>query len=122
MVKMGDADAMVSGIAHEYPDVMRPALQIFGTREGASIVCGLYIMIIRDDVYLFTDTTMNIEPNAATLSETAILANDFDMMEGLGIYEIAPEDLALCEFACTSKQPVQQILQAGLDLVKKECA
>ncbi len=83
MVKMGDADAMVGGIAHEYPDVMRPALQIFGTRDGASIVCGLYIMIIRDDVYLFTDTTMNIEPNATTLSETAILANDFAKTLGI---------------------------------------
>ncbi|MGB7341474.1 MAG: NADP-dependent malic enzyme [Phototrophicaceae bacterium] len=83
MVKSGDADAMVSGIAHEYPDVIRPALQIFGTREGASIVCGLYIMIIRDDVYLFTDTTVNIEPNAATLAETAILANDFAKTLGI---------------------------------------
>lgn len=52
----------------------------------------------------------------------ACLVEDIDMMEGLGIYEIAPEDLALCEFACTSKQPAQQILRAGLDLVKKECA
>ena len=50
------------------------------------------------------------------------LVEDIDAMEGLGIYEIVPEDLALCEFACTSKQPVQQILQAGLYLVKKECA
>ena len=83
MVKMGHADAMVSGIAHEYPDVIRPALQIFGTRESASIVCGLYIMIIRDDVYLFTDTTMNIEPNAEVLSETAILANDFAKTLGI---------------------------------------
>ncbi|MFT6715576.1 MAG: Na+-transporting NADH:ubiquinone oxidoreductase subunit A [Saprospiraceae bacterium] len=52
----------------------------------------------------------------------ACLVEDIDMMEGLGIYEIVPEDLALCEFACTSKQPAQEILQAGLDLVKKECA
>ncbi|MAW65944.1 MAG: NADH:ubiquinone reductase (Na(+)-transporting) subunit A [Flavobacteriales bacterium] len=50
------------------------------------------------------------------------LVEDIDAMEGLGIYEIIPEDLALCEFACTSKQPVQEILQTGLDLVKKECA
>jgi len=52
----------------------------------------------------------------------ACLVEDIDMMEGLGIYEIVPEDIALCEFACTSKQPTQEILQAGLDLVKKECA
>ncbi|MEM9951828.1 MAG: NADP-dependent malic enzyme [Chloroflexota bacterium] len=83
MVKQGHADAMVSGIAHEYPDVIRPALQIFGTRDNASIVCGLYIMIVRDDVYLFTDTTVNIEPNAETLSEVAILANDFAKTLGI---------------------------------------
>lgn len=83
MVKMGHADAMVSGIAHEYPDVVRPALQIFGTRPGASIVCGLYIMIVRDDVYLFTDTTVNIEPRAEVLSEIAILANDFAKTLGI---------------------------------------
>jgi len=52
----------------------------------------------------------------------ACLVEDIDAMEGLGIYEIVPEDIALCEFACTSKQPAQEILQAGLDLVKKECA
>jgi Na+-transporting NADH:ubiquinone oxidoreductase subunit A len=52
----------------------------------------------------------------------ACLIEDIDLMEGLGIYEVVPEDLALCEFACTSKQPTQEILQAGLDLVKKECA
>ena len=50
------------------------------------------------------------------------LVEDIDAMEGLGIYEIVPEDIALCEFACTSKQPAQEILQTGLDLVKKECA
>lgn len=50
------------------------------------------------------------------------IVDDIDAMEGLGIYEVAPEDFALCEFACTSKQPVQETLQKGLDLVKKECA
>ena len=62
---------------------------------------------------------MNIYPVQLLKS---CLIEDIDAMEGLGIYEIVPEDLALCEFACTSKQPVQQILQTGLDLVKIECA
>lgn len=52
----------------------------------------------------------------------ACMVEDIDAMEGLGIYEVAPEDLALCEFACTSKIPVQHVLRIGLDLVKKECA
>jgi Na+-transporting NADH:ubiquinone oxidoreductase subunit A len=45
----------------------------------------------------------------------AILANDFEKMEGLGIYEVIEEDLAICEFVCTSKQPVQTILRDGID-------
>ncbi|MEM1270352.1 MAG: Na(+)-translocating NADH-quinone reductase subunit A [Bacteroidota bacterium] len=48
----------------------------------------------------------------------SIVYNDFEQMEGLGIYEVVEEDLALCEFACTSKTPVQQILREGLDMVR----
>ena len=47
----------------------------------------------------------------------SILVKDFEQMEGLGIYELLEEDLALCEFVCTSKQPVQQILREGLDYI-----
>ncbi|MBK7425868.1 MAG: Na(+)-translocating NADH-quinone reductase subunit A [Saprospiraceae bacterium] len=50
----------------------------------------------------------------------AILAKDIEMMEKLGIYEISEEDLALCEFVCTSKMPVQQIVSRGLELMRKE--
>lgn len=50
----------------------------------------------------------------------AILAGDLDRMEQLGMYEIAPEDLALCEFVCTSKIPVQHIVEQGIELMMKE--
>jgi Na+-transporting NADH:ubiquinone oxidoreductase subunit A len=50
----------------------------------------------------------------------AILANDIDQMEKLGLYEVAPEDFALCEFVCTSKINSQSIVRAGLDALKKE--
>ena len=50
----------------------------------------------------------------------AILAKDIDLMEKLGIYEIAPEDFALCEFVCTSKIDVQNIVREGLDYMIKE--
>ncbi|MGB7875802.1 MAG: NADP-dependent malic enzyme, partial [Anaerolineales bacterium] len=52
MVKMGDADAFVSGLTYEYPDVIRPALRIHHTREGAIRAAGVYIMIVDDSVYL----------------------------------------------------------------------
>ncbi|MCT4666082.1 MAG: Na(+)-translocating NADH-quinone reductase subunit A [Flavobacteriales bacterium] len=50
----------------------------------------------------------------------AALARDIEVMEGLGIYEVTPEDFALAEFACTSKIEVQEIIRQALDLVKKE--
>ena len=83
MVSKGDADAMVSGLAYEYPDVIRPALQVFGTRAGATRAAGVYLMIIDGRSYLFSDATVNIDPDADTLSEIAILANDFALTLGL---------------------------------------
>jgi len=50
----------------------------------------------------------------------AILAEDIDLMENLGIYEIAEEDFALCEFICSSKVEIQSIVRKGLDLMIKE--
>lgn len=50
----------------------------------------------------------------------AILAKDIDQMEALGIYEVAPEDFALCEFVDTSKLELQKIVREGLDYLKNE--
>ncbi len=47
--------------------------------------------------------------------------NDIDLMENLGIYEVAPEDFALCEFVCTSKIDIQDKIRQGLDVIKEEC-
>lgn len=50
----------------------------------------------------------------------AIIAFNIDKMEELGVYEVAPEDFALCEFVDTSKIEIQQIVRTGLDLLYKE--
>ena len=50
----------------------------------------------------------------------AVLAEDLDKMEQLGMYEVVEEDLALCEFVDTSKLEVQAILRKGMDLMIKE--
>lgn len=50
----------------------------------------------------------------------SILADDIDKMEQLGIYEVVEEDLALCEYVCTSKIEVQHILRNGINLMIKE--
>jgi Na+-transporting NADH:ubiquinone oxidoreductase subunit A len=50
----------------------------------------------------------------------AILVEDIDKMEQLGIYELVEEDIALCEFVCTSKMNLQSILRNGIELMIKE--
>jgi Na+-transporting NADH:ubiquinone oxidoreductase subunit A len=50
----------------------------------------------------------------------AMIAGNIDKMEALGAYEMAPEDVALCEFVCTSKLPLQKIVRTALETMKKE--
>jgi malate dehydrogenase (oxaloacetate-decarboxylating)(NADP+) len=77
MVKMGDADASVSGLTFDYPDVIRPALRIHHTQRGKRIAAGVYIMIVGRRTYLFTDATVNIDPSAEDLADIAFLVADF---------------------------------------------
>jgi Na+-transporting NADH:ubiquinone oxidoreductase subunit A len=52
----------------------------------------------------------------------SVMINDIDLMEKLGIYEVAPEDFALCEYVCPSKIEMQTIIRDGLDVMIKEFA
>jgi Na+-transporting NADH:ubiquinone oxidoreductase subunit A len=52
----------------------------------------------------------------------SIMINDIDMMEKLGIYEVAPEDFALCEYVCPSKIEIQSLVRDGLDTIHREFA
>ena len=74
MVHMDDADGFVAGVSQHYPDTIRPALQIIKTREGVRRVSGLYVIATKRDVFSFADTTVNIDPTAEDLAETALLA------------------------------------------------
>ena len=74
MVRMNDADAMLSGIDSHYPETIRPALEVIGKQEGLASVHGLYMMVFKKGVYFLADTTVTIEPTAEELAETAILA------------------------------------------------
>jgi malate dehydrogenase (oxaloacetate-decarboxylating)(NADP+) len=75
MVHMGDADALVSGLTQQYPDTIRPALQIIKVREGMHRVSGLYLLIPKQgDVLFLADCAVNIEPTAEELAEIALCA------------------------------------------------
>jgi malate dehydrogenase (oxaloacetate-decarboxylating)(NADP+) len=73
MLRMGDADGLVSGVTQNYPDTIRPALQVIGVREGIHKVSGVYLIITRKgDLYFLADATVNIEPAAEDLAEIAL--------------------------------------------------
>lgn len=116
MVKMGDADAFVSGLTYHYPEVLRPALQILKTRPGVSKVAGLYIMIVKNDVYFFTDATVNIEPTSEDLAEIAILAAEMAKR-----FEIEPK-IALLSFSNfgSVRHPLSLKVQKAVELVREK--
>ncbi len=72
MLEMGDCDALLSGATSDYPTTIRPALQVIPLAEGIKRVSGLFAMIQKDKVYMFADTTVNIDPTAEELAEIAI--------------------------------------------------
>jgi len=76
MVEQGDADALLSGINAHYPDVISPAIEVIGKKDGLSKVHGLYMMVFKKKVIFCADTTVTIEPTAEELAETAILASE----------------------------------------------
>jgi malate dehydrogenase (oxaloacetate-decarboxylating)(NADP+) len=75
MVRRGDADGLLSGVTQSYPDTIRPFLQTVGARKGMKIA-GVYMMLFKDNIYFFGDTTVNIEPTASDLADIAICCAD----------------------------------------------
>lgn len=74
MVECGDADAMISGLTKNYPDTIRPAIQIIGMEEGVSKIAGMYMMLTKRGPIFLADTTVNFNPTAEELAEITLLA------------------------------------------------
>lgn len=98
-------------------DSISPTIPLFSdTMEGdtnshgekrAFVVTSDYEQVLPMDIYL--QQLMK-----------SVLVNDFESMEGLGLHELVEEDVALAEFACVSKQPLQQILRQGLETMREQ--
>ena len=74
MVECGDADAMISGLTKNYPDTIRPAIQIIGMEEGVSKIAGMYMVLTKRGPLFLADTTVNFNPTAEELAEITLLA------------------------------------------------
>ena len=117
MVKMGDADAFVSGLTYDYPEVIRPALQIHHTRPGANRAAGVYIIIVNNRTYLFTDATVNIDPTPEDLAEIACLSANFARELGL---EPRVALLSFSNFGSTP-HPNSAKVQRALEILRQRC-
>jgi malate dehydrogenase (oxaloacetate-decarboxylating)(NADP+) len=73
LVENGDADCMISGLSRNYPDTIKPALQVIGTEEGVKKIAGMYIMFTKRGPLFLADTTINFNPTAEELAEITLL-------------------------------------------------
>ncbi len=69
MVETGQADALISGLTQNYPDTIRPALQVIGKEPGVQKVAGMYILLTSRGPLFFSDTTVNVDPTAEDIIE-----------------------------------------------------
>jgi malate dehydrogenase (oxaloacetate-decarboxylating)(NADP+) len=73
MMDAGDADGVIAGLRAFYPATIRPALQILKTKPGVKHVSGAYLLMFQGRMLILADTTVNINPTAEDLAETAML-------------------------------------------------
>jgi malate dehydrogenase (oxaloacetate-decarboxylating)(NADP+) len=83
MVERGDADGMVTGLRLNYPETVRPPLEIFGLSPGAKVAVGMYMIVRKNSVLFVGDTVFNIFPDAETLAD--ITVQMADAVQGFGV-------------------------------------
>ncbi|TXF89422.1 Na(+)-translocating NADH-quinone reductase subunit A [Neolewinella aurantiaca] len=93
-----------------------PTIPTFGDFEATTNTHGEKRAFVVNNVY---ESVMPMDVYTQQLMKS-ILVQDFEAMEGLGIYELVEEDVALAEFACVSKQPLQNILRSGLNTMLEQ--
>ncbi len=116
MVQEGDADTLLSGINHHYPETIKPALEIIGKQEQLSKVHGMYMMVFKKKVVFIADATVDIDPTADELAETAILAS-----EKVRQFDIEPKVamLSFSNFGSTD-HPLSRKVKKATALVKQQ--
>jgi malate dehydrogenase (oxaloacetate-decarboxylating)(NADP+) len=73
MVETGEADGMISGLTKNYPDTIRPAIQVIGTEEGVKKIAGMYLLLTKKGPLFLADTTVNFNPTAEELADITLL-------------------------------------------------
>jgi malate dehydrogenase (oxaloacetate-decarboxylating)(NADP+) len=115
MVHLGDADGLVSGLTNAYPETIRPALQIIGTRPDVQKVAGLYMMVFKDRVLFFADATVNINPTAEDLADIAMLC-----AKEVRRFDVEPR-VAMLSFSNfgSTRHPLADKVRQAVEIVKR---
>jgi malate dehydrogenase (oxaloacetate-decarboxylating)(NADP+) len=114
MVETGEADAMISGLTKNYPDTIRPAIEIIGTEEGVKKIAGMYLMLTKKGPLFLADTTVNFNPTAEELADITMLAakevRHFNLVPRIAM-------LSYSNFG-TSNSPEARLVAKATELVK----
>lgn len=73
MVRSGEADVLISGLTRNYPDTIKPALQVIGTDPNIKSIAGMYVVITKNGPLFLADTTVTANPTAEQLVEITVL-------------------------------------------------
>lgn len=116
MVECGDADAMISGLTKNYPDTIRPALQIIGTEEGVTKIAGMYMMMTKRGPLFLADTTVQFNPTADELAEITLL-----VAKEIRNFNIIPR-IAMLSYSNfgSSNSPEARLVAQAREIVKKK--
>jgi malate dehydrogenase (oxaloacetate-decarboxylating)(NADP+) len=116
MARLGYADGVIGGLTITYADTIRPALQIIGMKPGVKSVAGMYAVIAKKGTFFFSDTTVNIDPDAERLAEIALQSAEtvrqFDIEPRVGM-------LSFSTFGST-KHPQADKVRIATQIVKKK--
>jgi malate dehydrogenase (oxaloacetate-decarboxylating)(NADP+) len=112
---MGYAQGLIAGLTQHYPDTIRPALQIIGTRRDVHHVSGIYMMIVKKDVFFFADTSVNIEPTEEELAEIAVCTAELARR-----FEIEPR-VAMLSFSTfgSTRHPLAEKVRRAAEIVRR---
>ncbi len=116
MVECGDADAMISGLAKNYPDTIRPALHTIGTEEGVKKIAGMYLMLTKKGPLFLADTTVNFNPTAEELAEITLM-----VAKEVRNFNIIPR-IAMLSYSNfgSSNSPEAQLVAKARKIVKEK--
>ncbi|HZK65157.1 MAG TPA: NADP-dependent malic enzyme [Puia sp.] len=116
MVETGEADAMISGLTKNYPDTIRPAMEIIGTEEGVKKIAGMYLLLTKKGPLFLADTTVNFNPTAEELADITLL-----VAKEVRHFNLVPR-IAMLSYSNfgTSNSPEARLVARATEIVKQK--